>query len=101
MSDSLISLFLVNDVSELLRSLNKNEQCEQIAQVAHQKWATMSKSLRSLTKNEQMSKLLVFLSKWLIRSFFCKKRAIRSENQWANSQPCSELSFWPLNISVQ
>ena len=60
MSDSLISLFLVNDVSELLRSLNKNEQCEQIAQVAHQKWATMSKSLRSLTKNERMSKLLVF-----------------------------------------
>ena len=53
MSKSLISSFLVSDVSESLRSLTKNEQpwairsghseemsnCEQIAQVAHQKWA--------------------------------------------------------------
>ena len=37
MSESLISSFLVSDVSELLRSLTKNEQCERIAQVAHQK----------------------------------------------------------------
>ena len=33
----------------------KNEWCEQITQVAHQKWATMSDLLRLLTKNEQMS----------------------------------------------
>ena len=46
MSDSLIPSFLVSNVSE---------------------------SLRSLTKNEQMSKLLVFLSELLIRSFFRKK----------------------------
>ena len=39
MSESLISSFLVSDVSESLRSLTKNERCEQIAQVAHQKWA--------------------------------------------------------------
>ena len=30
-------LFPLSDVSEWLRSLTKNEQCEQIAQVAHQK----------------------------------------------------------------
>ena len=60
---------------------------ERFAQFAHQKWATMSESLRSLTKNEQMSESLVFLSKSLIRSFFRKKRAICSENRWAISQP--------------
>ena len=37
MSDSLIPSCFVSDVSELLRSLTKNERCEQIAQVAHQK----------------------------------------------------------------
>ena len=37
MSDLLIPSFLVSDVSESLRSLTKNERCEQIAQVAHQK----------------------------------------------------------------
>ena len=41
---------------------------------------TMSNSLRLLTKNECMSELLVFLSESLICSFFCKKRAIPSEN---------------------
>ena len=60
---------------------------EQFAQAAHQKWATMSKSLRSLIKNEQMSESLFLLSESLIRSFFHKKLAIRSENRWANSQP--------------
>ena len=39
MRESLISSFLVSDVSESLRSLTKNEQCERIAQVAHQKRA--------------------------------------------------------------
>ena len=39
MSESLIPSFLVSDVSELLRLLTKNERCEQIPQVAHQKWA--------------------------------------------------------------
>ena len=29
--------FLMSDVSEMLRSLTKNEGCEQTAQVAHQK----------------------------------------------------------------
>ena len=65
------------DVSESLRSLTKNERCDRIAQVTHQKWATMSDLLRLLTKNEQKSKSLVFLSKSLIRLFFRKKWAIR------------------------
>ena len=33
------SLFLVSNVSESLRSLTKNERCERITQVAHQKKA--------------------------------------------------------------
>ena len=59
MSELLISSFLVSDVSESLRLLTKNEQCERIAQ---RKWAIVSESLRSLTKNEQMSESLSFLS---------------------------------------
>ena len=66
MNNLLIPSFLVSDVSELLRSLTKNEQCERIAQVAHQKWATMIESPRLLTKNEWMSESLVF---WTNRSF--------------------------------
>ena len=50
---------------------------ERFAQVAHQKWATMSEFLSLLTKNEQISKLLVFLSESLICSFLGKKWAIR------------------------
>ena len=41
-------------------------------------------------KNEQMSESLIFLSKLLIHSFLGKKRAICSENRWANSQPWNE-----------
>ena len=76
--------YILNDVRESLMSLTKNERSERIAQ---RKWAIVSKSLRSLTKNERMSESLIFLSKSLIRSFLVKKRAIRSENRWANSQP--------------
>ena len=64
----------MSNVSESLRLLTKISD--------------VSKSLRLLTKNEQMNKSLVFMSKWLIRSFFCKKRASCSVNLWANSQPC-------------
>ena len=45
--------FLMSDVSKFLRSLTKNERCEQIAQGPHQKWASMRDMLRLLTKNEQ------------------------------------------------
>ena len=78
----------MSDVSESLISLTKNERPwairsgrseemsdrEQIAQVAHQKWA-----------NEWITR---FLSKSLISPFFRKKRAIRLDSRWANSQPC-------------
>ena len=72
MSESLIPSFLVSDVSESLRSLTKNVQCEQIAQ---RKWAIVSKLLRSLTKKKRMSELLVFFNESLIRSFLGK-------NEW-------------------
>ena len=62
-------------------SLFFKELCEQMAQAAYGKRATVSDLLRSLTKNEQMSELLVFLSESLIRSFFRKKQAIRTENR--------------------
>ena len=60
-SFSLISSFLVSDVSE---------------------------SLISLKKNEQMGESLIFLRELLIRSFLDTKWAIHSEMKWANSQPC-------------
>ena len=75
----------MSDVSESLNSLKSNEQ---FAQVAQRKWAIANESLRSLTKNEQMSESLIVLSESLIRSFLDKKRVIRSEIKWANSQPC-------------
>ena len=64
-----------------------NEPCERIAQVTHQKRAMwVNRSGRSPKMSEWIS--LVFLSKSLIRSFFCKKQAIHSKNRWVNSQPC-------------
>ena len=78
--------------AHLLRSLKSNEQlwairsdrsgqrsnCEPIAQVTHEKWATVSDSLRSLMINEQTSESLIFLSKLLICCFAHKQQAIRS-----------------------
>ena len=46
---------------------NKMSDCEQIAQVAHDKWATISDSLRLLMINERIANF--FLSESLIRSF--------------------------------
>ena len=45
----------MSDVSKSIRSLIKNEQCEWIAQVALQKWATMSNLLRSLIFYERVA----------------------------------------------
>ena len=69
MSESLISSFLVSDVSGSLISLKSNEWCVRIAHVAHQKWATMSDSLRSLMINEQIA---LFFSEALVCSFVHK-----------------------------
>ena len=80
----LIPSSLMSNVSESLMLLTKNERCEQIAQVANQKWATMSKSLRSLTKNEQIARFFDWIAHLLI---FSQQRAISSENRWAYSQP--------------
>ena len=64
----------MSDVRESLRSLTKIEQCERIAQVAHQKWATMSDLLRLLNKNVRpwvnCSGRSPKMSEWVIASFF-------------------------------
>ena len=66
--------FPLSDVSKLLRSLFKNEWCERIAFVAHQKWATMSDSLTSLRENERLwancSCGSPKMSEWVNCSFF-------------------------------
>ena len=103
MSKSLISSFLVSDVSESLRSLTKNERPCAIRSGRSEKWAIVSEVLKSLTKNEQMSESLIFLSEKLISSFLGKKQVIRSENRWANSQPCLQTTwnfFWTANKQV-
>ena len=56
-------------VSKLLRSLRGNEHREQIAQIAQRKWATVSKLLRSLKTNERT---------WAIRS-----GRLEETSQWA------------------
>ena len=71
----------------IAHSLFFGERCKWIAQVAHQKWATMSDSLRSLRGNEQLwrnsSGRSPKMSKWVNRSFI-----------WAN---CSFAHFWAKN----
>ena len=114
----------------IAHSLFFGERCEWIAQVAHQKramwanrsdhspkmsnherfsniarrkWAIVSeslRSLRSLTKNERMSESLVFLSESLICSFLGKKGAIRLENWWVNSHPCTAGTALQKNLYI-
>ena len=55
----------MSDVSESLRSLTKNERCERIAQVAHQKWVIRS---WLLTKNERSARFFERVAHWLIFS---------------------------------
>ena len=98
----------MSDVSESLRSLTKNERCERIAQVAHQKWAMwanrsgrspkmsdVSKSLRSLTKNERCEQIAqVAYQKWATMSD--SLRSLRgNKRSWANRSGCSpKMSEW-------
>ena len=88
-SNLLIPSFLMSNVSKSLRLLTKNEWCERIAQVDHQKWVTMSELLTKMIKwvnrsfLEQIAHLLIIL----------QKRAIHSENRWANSQPRRRVSI--------
>ena len=106
MSDSLIPSFLVGDVSESLRSLTKNERCERITQVAHQKWATMSDLLRSLTKNKQpwanRSGRSPKMSEWANRSFFWANRSFAhffAKNEWF-AQKTDERIPSPENVML-
>ena len=87
-------LFKKNDW--FTHSLIFGERCERIAQAAHQKWATKSKSLRSLMIKEQP---------WAIRSFFWANGSFAQKTDeqipspalsqccnrdcpWENLQPC-------------
>ena len=66
-------------MSESLILLKSNGRCERIAQVAQQKWATMSDSLRPLRGNERSwanrSGRLPKMSEWVNRSFFWANRS--------------------------
>ena len=71
-------------IAHLLKS---NERCEGIAQVAHQKWATMSDLLRSLIKNERCERIAqVTHQKWANERIarFLSESLIRSVNRWCN-----------------
>ena len=71
MSESLISSFLVSDVSESLILLKSNERCEQIAHFAHQKWVTMSDLLRLLRGNERCERIAhqKWAHEWIVNFF--------------------------------
>ena len=71
MSKSLISSFLVSDVSESLRSLTKNEQREQIALVAHQKWAIRSGRSEEMSDREQIAQVAhqKWANEWIVHFF--------------------------------
>ena len=77
----------MSHVSESLISLTKNERPWAIHSSRSEEMSDVGKLLISLTKNERMSELLICLSESLIGSFLDKKRAIRPEIKWANSQP--------------
>ena len=88
------SLFFSEHVSESLRSLTKNERCERIAQVAHQKWVTMSDLLTSRRGNERSwgnrSGRSPKMSEWVKRSSFWANHSIAhfwAKNRWTKSQP--------------
>ena len=83
------ALFLMSNVSKSLRSLIKNEQCEQIAQVAHQNRAPMSKSLRSLTKTSEWANCSFFLANRSFANFFAKNERFAQKNNEQSPNPAS------------
>ena len=94
---------------------NQMSDCERFAQIAQDKWETVSALLRSLRGNERSwtnrSGRSPKMSKWVNESFFeriahslifgQKTWAIRSEIKWANSQPwlCIDMSFKNILVS--
>ena len=76
-SKSLIPSFIICNVREWLRLLNKTEWYEHITQVTHKKWATMSDSLRLLTKSEWIARFFEWITHLIIiQTFVGKKHAI-------------------------
>ena len=89
-------------MSNLLRSLRTNERrwanhsgcsCqksdhEQITQVTHDKWVTVSDSLRSLMINEWMSKSLVFSNQIAHLLFRSQKTSDSLKKIWLKSYFC-------------
>ena len=65
-------LFFNERCARIAQVASKMSDHERFAQVAHQKWATMSELLKSLTKKEQMSESLVFLANRSFAHFFAK-----------------------------
>ena len=81
----------------------KNERCERIAQVTHQKWATMSNSLRSLRGNERSwanrSGRSPKMSKWVNCSFFGANRSFA--NFWAKTdERIPSPDFYTCTVSL-
>ena len=62
-SDSLICLFLVSEMSDSLTSLISSERTEQIAHGRSFLVSNLNDSLTSLSKKEGMSESLIFLNK--------------------------------------
>ena len=59
----------------LIRSFRSNQMsdCERFAQIAQDKWATVSKSLRSLRGNERSERIAHFAPKKLANEQFAQK----------------------------
>ena len=105
--------FFIYKNERFAHSLILGEQCEQITQVTHQKWAMWANCWGRSPKMSEWANCPFF---WVNRSFahlliFRKKRAIRTANRWANSQPCfiiltvqplpalgSRRHRWPLDL---
>ena len=87
--------FPLSDVSKSLRALAKNERCERIAQVAHQKWwVTMSDSPTLLRRNERSwairSGRSPKMSEWVNHSFFWANRSFA--HFWAKNERFAQKS---------
>ena len=81
MSESLISYFLLSDVSELHILLNSNEQCEWIAHFVHQKWA-----------NEWITHFF----EWIAYLLIFRQKTSNSLGNQMSEVPARILQNWPI-----
>ena len=96
MSNSLIPSFIIRDVREWLRLLNKNESCEHITQVTHKKWANRSffwvnhcwqKTSNSLRKPKREFPTLVCIIR--------RSQALWCASYWLHAVlACAESDSW-------